>query len=487
MIEPADTADNSMEDMEELRRASDLRSLNTSLTQIMAKQRAQALIKGDALSKVVAEIIQRVPRDDAQHQLVAAAMLGRVAAVARGREHLVYAAAENLFSQPPPALDTLEDGNAKAYAAQMLRHVPADWVFEYCIRQSIEIDAADNARRELLSEALKRSGSLEAWFRAVSMHVQRPTDALSNDALLKRSRRILESMVGVATDWQGEVGVAPGVPLAECAARFLGGRPQQPDIGVLAGVIDHVLSLVHRVIQLRFSHALQAETYEPIQRCRDVLGIGLWAQFLTASTSIERMQTNLLESAVVLARQSRTDKKLVHVLSLAYATKASAIAGLRHRFASASDVAPDVRRWWESLGTSAVGQEDREHKVGNTEDEQLGVLLLEAESARESMEKIGRAVIPFLEISEGVFAATVKRAVAGYYEMAQTANRLARIRRLTRTALKGERIEFNPLEHQLLGERTTGVRWVRVVREGVQKDFGGRAKTLIKPWVEPEE
>lgn len=487
MTEPADSADNSIEDMEELRRASDLRSLEDSLTKVMAKQRAQALIRGDDLSKVVVEILRRVPRDDFQQQLTAAAMLGRLAAVARGREQLVYAAAETLFTQTPPALDTLEDGNAKTYAAQVLRHVQADWVLDYCLGQSIEIDAADIARKELLSESLKRCASLEVWFRAIAAHSQRASDAANNDAALRRYRRIVESMVAVATDWQGDVGAAPGAALAECAARLLGGRPQQPDVGVLAAVVDHILDLVHRVIQLRFSHALQAEIYEPVERCRDVLGIGLWAQFLTVSRAIERMRTSLLESAVVLARQNRTDKRLVHVLSLVYPTKASAIAGVRLHFTSASDVAPEVRRWWESLGTAAVGQEEREHKVGNTEDEQIGTLLLEAEGARESMDKIGRAVVPFLDISDGVLAATVRRAVAGYYGMAQTANRLARIRRLTRTTLKGERIEFNPLEHHLLGERSAGVRWVRVVRDGVQKDFGGRPKTLIKPWVEPEE
>ncbi|MNJ70372.1 hypothetical protein D3C77_668220 [compost metagenome] len=62
---------------------------------------------------------------------------------------------------------------------------------------------------------------------------------------------------------------------------------------------------------------------------------------------------------------------------------------------------------------------------------------------------------------------------------------LARMRRLSKTALKGEVVEFNPLQHELLSEVRQGVRSVKVIRDGIQKDFGGSIKMLIKPRVEP--
>jgi len=71
--------------------------------------------------------------------------------------------------------------------------------------------------------------------------------------------------------------------------------------------------------------------------------------------------------------------------------------------------------------------------------------------------------------------------------MAQIARRLARMRKLTTTSLRGARVEYNPLEHEMLGGHQPGVRKVKVVRDGVQKEFAGKVKTLVKPWVEPEE
>jgi len=61
------------------------------------------------------------------------------------------------------------------------------------------------------------------------------------------------------------------------------------------------------------------------------------------------------------------------------------------------------------------------------------------------------------------------------------------MRKLTKTDLKGERMEYNPMEHEMLGGHKPGVRRVKVVRDGIKKEFAGKIKTLVKPWVEPEE
>jgi len=132
-------------------------------------------------------------------------------------------------------------------------------------------------------------------------------------------------------------------------------------------------------------------------------------------------------------------------------------------------------------------QRPAEHKFGNNEDQQIGSLLIEVESNKEPMEKLSRAVVPILEISDPVLASTVKSAAAGYAEIAQTARRLARMRKLSKTDLKGERMEYNPLEHEMLGGHQPGVRLVRIVRDGIRKEFGGKVKTLVKPWVQAVE
>ena len=49
--------------------------------------------------------------------------------------------------------------------------------------------------------------------------------------------------------------------------------------------------------------------------------------------------------------------------------------------------------------------------------------------------------------------------------------------------LKGEILEYNPLQHEMLGGHQLGVRKVKVVRDGIQKDFNGKIKVLVKPRV----
>ena len=60
------------------------------------------------------------------------------------------------------------------------------------------------------------------------------------------------------------------------------------------------------------------------------------------------------------------------------------------------------------------------------------------------------------------------------------------MRKLTKTNLNGESLEYNPLEHEMVGGHVSGIRKVRVVLEGVQKEFNGKIKTFIKTRVEKQ-
>ena len=115
------------------------------------------------------------------------------------------------------------------------------------------------------------------------------------------------------------------------------------------------------------------------------------------------------------------------------------------------------------------------------------MLLIEVEYAKETMEKLNRAVAPMLEISDPVLAETVKRAASNYQEMAQITSRLARMRKLTKSGLLGKKLEYNPREHEMRGGHQAGIRQVKVIRDGIRKEFNDKIKTLVKPLVEPEE
>ncbi|QGA38993.1 hypothetical protein GAS19_16035 [Burkholderia glumae] len=85
----------------------DLRQVQEILTAEMAQQKIQALIKGTNLDRVCNRIYELAERGDQETRLTAAAVLGRLAAVARGREAQVFARLPEMLAFEPPSLDAL--------------------------------------------------------------------------------------------------------------------------------------------------------------------------------------------------------------------------------------------------------------------------------------------------------------------------------------------------------------------------------------------
>ena len=109
------------------------------------------------------------------------------------------------------------------------------------------------------------------------------------------------------------------------------------------------------------------------------------------------------------------------------------------------------------------------------------------EVSREVMEKLGRAVLPILEPMNPVLAKTVEQAESDYKDMAQIIRGLSRMRQLQPAGLLSERMDYNQRLHDMVGGHRSGIRRIRVVRDGVEKKFAGTTKMLVKPWVKPED
>lgn len=485
--------------LDRIKKAETLHELNDFLTQVMAKQQIQALIKDANLDVVVDSIIQLASDADGEKKLLVAAMLGRLAAVARGREMQVFNRVRDVITEEPPSLDALSDqliggddkdqdvGKSKQYAAQSLRNVDADWLNGYCVREAINIDTAELARRELLETVLNGKGNLSDWLASISQSANVLQSIDNTDSRLKRIRRLFLAMLEVIKPWQGELGDEPGTALSNCFKSFTDRKLAEGDQDDMADVLDTALAILARLIEIRFSNALYAQTYAVMEQGKSLLGAGMWARFLDKSNMIGRIRTDLLEAALVVARQGRTDSSLMSVLLTCYPSRPQLSAAVKRHFAHAQDLDPDKYDWWQSASKTGDERREVEHKVGNTEDEQIGALLIEVEYAKETMEKLSRAVAPMLEISDPVLAETVKRAASTYQDMAQIARRLARMRKLTKSGLLGALTEYNPREHEMRGGHKPGIRRIKVIRDGIIKEFNGKKKTLVKPLVEPEE
>lgn len=464
--------------------ATSLRELNQLLTEAMTERKIQTLIKDDNLDVVIETVLRFVT--DSDQQLPAAAVLGRLAAVARGREAGVLARADDVLATEPISIETLGDADEKTYAATVLAHSSSPWISRYSYREAVIIDTADTARRELLSANLDREGSITNWINGISEHAKAIVDVNNQDARLRRVRRIFTVMRDVCARWRGDVGMDVGDSLAKCLRAFLAGRPSNMDQEILCGLMDNILSVLRRVIEIRFSMALYSSTYALITNGKEMMGPGIWGRFIDRSMIMPDIRSALLESALVLARQNRSDRQVMDVLLASYSSRTQVAAAVKRHFRFARDLDPDIADWWCNAGRDSENRKTIEQKVGNSEDSQIGALLIEVDRYRESVEKVSRAMVPLLEISEPVLASTARKAVEGFRSIEQTTRRLCRMRKLTKTELAGELLEYNPLEHELLGGHRPGVRRVRVVRDGIKKEFSGKVKTLVKPWVEVE-
>ncbi|MBK8676275.1 MAG: hypothetical protein IPN27_07825 [Cellvibrionales bacterium] len=472
--------------LENILNADDLKSLNDLLTQVMKKQQIQAVIRNDDLGRVVGAImgLARVVSDG--QELFAAAILGRLAAVARGRETEVYARAPELFFLEPPSIETLADGDEKEYATKMLAHANMNWLPHYCAREALAIDTANNARKEILRILINQSGNLSDGLRRLREEHLVLHDIEQTDSRIKRVRRIFDSLSEVVRNYEGDVGLEPGSALAQLAEAFIH-ELANSDVDAIHASMDAAIGVLVRVIELRFSHALHAETYQLLQRGKKMFTLGQWTRFLDASPMIKKVRMNLLETALVLARQNRTDKEILRAMEASWTSTHQIGADLKHHFADAPDIDPEVAEYWLKVGRVSQNERATEHKLGNTEDQQIGELLIQLDANRENMNKLNRAVVPILETFDPIQAATVRRAANGYGSIAQVAERIARMRKLSKTDLLATVVEYNPIEHDMEGGHRSGVRKVKVVRDGILKEYGGKKKTLVKPRVEAEE
>lgn len=472
-----------------IQNANDLREVNNLLTQSMAHQKVQALIKEDNLSLVCNAVMDLALMGDGnedENRLISAAILGRLSAVARGRESIVFTRLDELFESRPLPIDTLVDGDEKYYAALTVAQLKAPWLINYCSEQAVITDTAEKARRVLLGKVLSEAGTLSDFWQQSYGAFESLKSIANDETRYKRIRRISNAARDTVRNWEGEVGVDSGLALADWFSALVRSSKKNAEEEVLADILDDALAMLLRVIELRFSNALLAPTYAMLDKARLSLGKELWGEVIRHSKNLEKVRTCLKETALVLARQGRTDKAVMDVLCSAYYSRAQVMPAITAHFSIAQELDPDIKEWWEKAGSVKESQRKAEHKMGNSEDQQIGSLLINVEESKTVMEKLERAVVPFLEISDPPLAETVKKAAGSYSEIALAARQLAAMRKLKHMDLKGEVLEYNPLQQDMLGGHQLGIRTVKVERDGIQKDFGGKIKVLVKPRVVPE-
>lgn len=480
-----------VERLERLESADTVRAWYDKFTEIMAARKHHSIIEGDDLDVVAKQIVALADKayeaSDGDEIWLATAALGRLAAIARGREDKVYAYIDEILQDEPGDIEMLADGDEKEYGAAAISHSQEDWVVSFCFREAIDIFRADKARKQLLQTALDKTGDVASFLTGLDEAFGR--SILSEDDRARRRlltvRRILSVTREVLNDWDGPVGDNVGEQLANLFATLVKPRSDELEDDEWFAIVDAALGCMLRIIELRFSFALEADTYAVLGEAKTALGKNLWLPWISKSEVAERVQICLLEAALVLARQGKQDDDFRDPLRQAFGDLRQIGSAMANHFRGAADLDPATRLWWEKAGNVRANAGNIEQRVGSGVDDQIGALLVEIESSKEGMERLGRAVVPQLKLSDPVLASNVDRTSKRFTEIAQIVRRLARGRKISLSETQGQEMEYNPREHVFVDGSQSGARRVRVIRDGVRKDFGGRVKTIVKAWVEP--
>ena len=465
--------------------AQSLAKVDELLTRSMAERKQHEILQGDGLSQVTSLIIELYSHNIEENQLFTASILGRLEAVAKGRAGVIVGAVEQISTNKPVDLETLGDADHKLYAAQFLQHSNAEWVKEWCYEQALRVDTADKVRYALLAANLEREGTLSLWINGISKRAGFLQEIENKKSRIKRIRRILSTCVDVLQGWRGHVGQDFSKSLALLQKALFSFRLPDTESDDLSVAIDSLLAILVRGFEVRYSHALIASNYEVLVQGKRLLGYAVWAKIIRQSNEIQKIREILLETVLVLARQYRTDQELVLAMRSCWTSRTQISTAVKKRFNDIIDVDLDIKNWWINTGEVNERKEFIEHQIGNSEDHQIGALLIERVENSEYVRKLDSAVVPTLEIGNEVLAASVRQAYRRIRAMEQIIDKLSKMRKLRKTDFRGSIIEYNPLEHEMLGGHQGGVRRVKVVRDGVQKEFGGRMKMFVKLQVDP--
>ncbi|MBZ0330675.1 hypothetical protein KZO25_10155 [Halomonas sp. ANAO-440] len=477
------------DEVADISEAQSLRELDDQLTAVMAARHVQEFIHGDRLSLIVQRAQALCELDSAEERLLLASVLGRLAAVARGRSGEVFEGFQYFMTEPPASLAVLQDGDEKAYAALALANLgelsPA-WLSDYVIREAFALDAAENARKALLIILRDHSDDYLAILNSLAqgfdgLQIEAP------DARLRRVKRVLEAWKEVAQDHFWALEANPGEAISRVVKAAMSKVTGAKEEALANEVGDLLFELLLRVVQLRFSYALESATYAPLATLKAHLGTRLWTYLRGHSAVKPRVLSCLREACLVLARQGQTDMAMLDAMKVMYATRTSMGNDLRRHFEGHHELDSEVAEWWTSGGTKRASNAKKEKSLKSDEDMLIGQLLLEGESARRPLDNVRTNLLPLIEefVHDPVVAASLRKGLGGFVELSTVLRQLCRMRRLELSELEGEIITYNRTRHEMVSGHQPGVTKVRVVRDQVVQKLYGRERVVVKALVEP--
>jgi len=436
------------------------------------------------LSKL-AQVVRETGND--LERLHAMAIFGQVANIVRNSRQRLGAILKEGFSTVLPPLDLLPHPDQRFYVASGWRFAPADWWGGYLAASAVHEDSAERVRAECIEGLLALSGSLETALDQVRqlLGTVRFDTRAPGDSMARRLRRLLSAFRASPPLQNMEPGADAGNRVAHLLrdAFRATGFPSEP--AAREELADEAISLVHQLMQLRFSLSTVPETYGALDIARDWFRATEWHKYAEQSVAARKVEKDIVEALRLLVRAGITDDALFRRLSTAAGSDEVARAALKDIADESPGLAVEVRSWLLGIAPPEKSSlaEESQHRIV---DQIVADLLIDAGRLCEGRDVVKTEVLPEISVVAPRMVNALRSWVALTEDVLNNIQLAADRRSLQIVGRAGDETDFSPLEHEMVGGWQAGVRRVRILRPLVQSQPPGQMPRIVrKALVEP--
>lgn len=419
-------------------------------------------------------------------RLIAIAALSHIGSFVKPLQERVSSMLVPVLVTPPGELQLLDDPEDRYNVASLWRLSKPHWLSGYLAKSAVD-EEGPRVRSECLEGLVNVNDDLAAILSELSIPLRRLSFGTEKpgDSKAKRVRRILESLRTAYAATTKEPGENAGVQfktfLIDCFVHD--GLPTNPSL--LNEVAEESLGVVHQIIRARFSLATATDTYSALDVIKGWYRDADWSAFAEQSEAASLLSRDLTAALEMLLRAGVSDEQLFSRLVVSTGGQQRARAVAKEILTRLPGLPEDLAQWLSGIPPrkkSALATESQMLAF----DEALGDLIINGQRLREFAERVQADALPEIGVMSPQAAAPVESLLGIVRSTVNALDGVAKVRSLSIRGNTGDIVEFSPLEHEMIGGSTPGVRTVRLVRPAVEAPgaSGGR-RILRKALVEP--
>lgn len=436
------------------------------------------------LQRLVGFLVQT---GDAHGRLLAATALGRISAVAKPTAKQIAAALAGFPIPTLPPLLGLPDPTDRYYAARVWRFLSASWMPGYLASSAVAEDTAETVRRECLEGMFSLAETMDLIFSELQKPIAdlRFTTQEPGNSASRRLRKILIAVAKNPRSFRLPPTKTSASQLRSLLEQAFRANPPPESLNSQIELADAVSELIDLLIRAQFSLSTESDTYSPLASARNFFRQIDWRHYAENSAQLKAVAADLREGIKILMRAGLTDDELYRSLALVCGSDAPARSTLTALASEMTGLSEAVQLWASGRNAPRRSEWAREsQEIGA--DEVFAELLLDLRRLSAQARVVSETVLPELEVLAPRKAEPLVRTLGTAEAAAGRMEFLAKRRFLRTRGEPGAVVEYNPLEHALVGEQGSGARYVRLLSPVVESALpSGDVRIVRKAMVEP--